>query len=1068
MWRGFLILSLMLFCLNPAVAQSEQYTFFHTTYTTDNGLSSLFVRDIYQDIRKFIWVATDYGINRFDGHQFIAYSQVNTSFQSDNINHIREDQQGNLWLIDNEDQYIGAACSWIEITIDIFNPITETATSFTEYTKGNAPFSIEMIANIVQDDQQQLWITTHDGRLFTYGETFVEYPIPTELTKDAVFYPLSNEELLVVLQNALVRIKKEGSIISSTPFFREVREVIQDHQGRIFLKSYLLEDARAHLLNLDGSLEPLNNGLKTDGATTATPINRLGIDQEGKIWMGESISGKVTIKVDGKRIENQALDKFTLKEGFTLRTAFNLDRSGGVWYSDRVGLNYMRLNQRIFQTYFGGKPISTRAMFPLNDSILFVNTYNGNFKVNIESGYYEPFEAESLTSISQDGLLHQGIIYNSCYGSLICKIDPNEGIAKNIYIKGVKTNTNTLALSPDSLRVLIGTTGGLYWLDLQTDSITPFDQYHEFSELANLQINDFELLDDQLYILTERGLYRMDWETGITAIYHFSFDNLFHLHRDEEGMFWISTRGGGLIKWKPGGDERRFTTEDGLTHGTVYAAYPDNQGNLWLPSSKGVMCFNKEKETVHSYFEENGLPVNEFNQYAHLQWQDGSILFGGLNGIARFYPEQLLNMREASSKAPLMVTECSLLKDNEPLIKVNIASLTEGVELELGPEIKTLVIKFALLEFDQVVKPRYAYKLLGIDKQWNYLKENVLRLNHLPSGSYTLQVRAEAGLEAYEKELRIPITFKQAFTESWPFFGLCALGFIIIGISLARYRIYRLDLLNQRLDQEVQVRIKEIEQDKILISRQYEEMEKLNQTKDRLIAIIGHDLKDYVSTFQGIEKKVNYLLTTRQLGRIPKLAEYIENSAHDLSLLLDNLLNWALKERGDLRLHPDSVNVYSILEGVTGRLNKFILKKEIILINNIPDDLTIYVDNLTLDILLRNIIHNAIKFSHRGGTIEIYHSLTDADPNLVQVHIRDYGLGMTVEQKERLFTQHDYSLSTKGTENEAGTGMGLILCRELLQIQSGRLSVSSEQGNGTVFTIVLPHKLLPTEKVIAL
>jgi len=202
MWRGFLIICLILCFLNSGVTQSEKYTFFHTTYTTDDGLSSRFIHDIYQDSRNFIWAATDYGINRFDGNQFKVYGQVNAPFQSDNINYIREDQNGNLWLIDNEYQHFGKLCTWVRTSIDIFDPVTEIASTFEAYTNGKAPFRVDNIFNIYQDEEQQLWITTDDGQLYVYGTEFIKTSIPQGLGEKVIFYPLAAGEIMALASSA--------------------------------------------------------------------------------------------------------------------------------------------------------------------------------------------------------------------------------------------------------------------------------------------------------------------------------------------------------------------------------------------------------------------------------------------------------------------------------------------------------------------------------------------------------------------------------------------------------------------------------------------------------------------------------------------------------------------------------------------------------------------------------------------------------------------------------------------------------------------------------------------------
>ena len=995
--------------------------FYHKTYTTDDGLSSRFVRNIYHDSRNFIWVSTDYGVNRFDGQKFKVYNQGNYNLQTDDIAEIREDQAGNLWFINVYEIFENGVKIWDKTTVDILNFQNDKIISIEDYIGTDIPFEWKNVKRIEQDEFNALWITTNTEKVFRYTDRLSEVRIDPDIMKGSVLYSLPNSENLILGPKKITRLNELGDKVFELEFDKIISKIVLGKNDQIFFLA--VPNKVLYQIDENGQLS-LFEGEGQDFLEEGLKVKRFGTDSKGRVWF-EGQDGKISLFDKGKKMQNKDLENLKLIGNTNQRYEFFGDKNDGIWYTDITGLNYLSFNKKGFTTYLDEANISLRQIFEISDSMLFINSYSGYFLLNKYSKQFESFEIPDHFGYSKGGILLNGFIYNSLYDTRIAKINVADRTAEYININSSRSNAKNFILGPDSL-VLIGSTTGLYLLDPKTDQISEFRKYNKFEELKSLIINDLVEVNGLFYIQTSNGMYVLDWEKGIIHHHNFIFNNLLYLYADEEGVFWIATRGGGLLEWHPEKNEiHQYKVGNGLSHDILYAVYEDSQNHLWLPSSKGLMRFNKADKTVVTFLKNNGMKDNEFNQYSHCRDKNGMFFMGGVNGLVGFNPKDLLSFEKTNSESSIVATEITLARKDNKVYSIATNPLNNGEKLVIEGNVRTANIKFSLLAFDRIELSQYYYKVEGIHDNWRPMEGQYVRLTGLPEGDHNILVKVNAGIkmETFYQTFKVEV-FKP-FYETWSFFGLCALGFLALGVSVSRFRIYRLDQINRKLEKKVLSRTKKIEDDKILISQQYREMEQINKTKDHLIAIIGHDLKDYVSTFEGIEKKINYLISSQQVERIPQLAEFIENSAHDLGLLLDNLLNWALKERGDLLLHPDSVKVNSILQDVLKKLNKLIAQKEIELVSKIPEDLNIYIDGLTLHSLFRNIIHNAIKFSYRKGIVEIYHTENE---DFVTLHIKDHGIGISKKQVDQILTNTNAAESTRGTENEIGTGMGLLLC----------------------------------------
>ncbi len=233
-----------------------------------------------------------------------------------------------------------------------------------------------------------------------------------------------------------------------------------------------------------------------------------------------------------------------------------------------------------------------------------------------------------------------------------------------------------------------------------------------------------------------------------------------------------------------------------------------------------------------------------------------------------------------------------------------------------------------------------------------------------------------------------------------------------------------------------------------------EKLRKSNQTKDKFFSIIGHDLKSPFNAILGfseilLKKHKDYDNEKRE-----KLIKSVNDSANSAFKLLENLLTWSRSQSGVIKYSPEKLNLKILLFETLFDLQGQADKKNINVLDDISENELVFADKNMLATVLRNLISNAIKFTNNGGNI-IISSKKQTDSNFVEISVEDTGVGIPKDTIDRLF-RIDKNTSTQGTENEAGTGLGLILCKEFVEKHGGKIWAESEIGKGSEFIFSIP------------
>jgi len=244
----------------------------------------------------------------------------------------------------------------------------------------------------------------------------------------------------------------------------------------------------------------------------------------------------------------------------------------------------------------------------------------------------------------------------------------------------------------------------------------------------------------------------------------------------------------------------------------------------------------------------------------------------------------------------------------------------------------------------------------------------------------------------------------------------------------------------------------EIKQSREKIRKTNEQLKELNATKDKFFSIIAHDLKNPFNTLLGFSKLLFENAPNYTTDQIQQYAQIMNHTAKQSYALLENLMQWAKSQTEKIKISPRNSSMNELLSITIPIVNGSALKKNITIENNISTEDLVYADNSLTTTILRNILTNAIKFTHTNGKIIVS---TQRKDDFLEVSITDTGVGIEPMNMDKLF-RIDSKVTGHGTDNEEGTGLGLILCKEFVEKQGGTIWANSEVGKGSAFTFTLP------------
>lgn len=1049
-----MVLWLWILVLLPAGSSGQEYIVRHRTLSVEDGLSSRFVRKIIQDERGFIWLATSEGLNRYDGYKVSQYTKEQHGLPATDINLLFEGPDGLLWIgrweIKNHNGVMGG-----KLRTAFFDPLTEKAYSFQEYFKDKAPFPEEELFGLYVDSNRRAWMGTHSGKAYRYEDGGFDLLVNNQGAQPISYaLPATGSSFWLLGPGALFRVDSAGQVLERSLFEKpsflpyEIRHL---RNGGLLVKAFWG-------IRIKYPGQELFHEYRLPAGGTLNLSKRLNLWEGPRGWLWLTGNHNLEVFDDaGRQIFDLAQDipdsgQYSFETPFT---GFFIDADALTWVNPNQGLLLIDIRKNFFRPYLAGQGFSLRSMIQVDTEKILANTYKGAHLLNLSSGKAELLFNDNLLQGMGAARAPDNTLWVALHGSKVARINRKENSVGFFHIKnpqGVELDPYCPFIDKNG-KLWLGTTGGIAVFDTAARQFIFDPRLNQAQLLGDKTVTWISENEEGLWICSAEGLFFLpSGNARIQKISSLPDFYIFHLFPESSRRFWLSTRGGGLIRWdRETGSFRQFTMENGLSSNIIYAAYPDERGQLWLPDQNGLTLFDTAGNTAQAFRKLHGLPSDEFNAYAHLRLDDGRLLFGTIDGLACFRPQDIPVDNKENTKVNIL--EARQFDSQLAAMEDVTQKVIEQGFLELSSRRRFAVLRFFHSDYFKPKDNRYFYQIEGLDPGWQAMADNEVSVGQLPWGQYILRVRA-MGEDGYwaGNELAIPIFSARPFYLSWWF--VLATGLTVAGLVLLlfRWRLWQLKQSKAILEAEVARRTRQIEQDRQTIAEQKGRLEETIAAKDKLFSVIGHELRGPLMYFGNIANRISYALREKQYDTLAGLGERAGSVAASTNNMLNNLLNWSLLQSGRLSFGTVPADV----EGVAGQVLKTYEEvaelKQLTITRETEPGIWVQAGADGLAILLQNLLSNAIKFSPEGSTVNV-RSFRENQRAVIEV--ADQGRGMP-PQKVAELSSGTIQPTAIGTAGERGAGLGMQIVHEILKRYEGELRIESREGQGSTFTLLLP------------
>ena len=615
-------------------------------------------------------------------------------------------------------------------------------------------------------------------------------------------------------------------------------------------------------------------------------------------------------------------------------------------------------------------------------------------------------------------------------------------------------------------KLWIGCNRDIYYVESNGNKLITFNHGFDEDKVLPMKQKYFFQKDSEgnIWMGATAGLFKINFEKGITDHYwpggegehHLPVLELRHLHEDKNGIFWIATTKG-LVRWDRKNQKyRKFDIRDGFSSERIFSVYGDDYGYLWLSSENGIMQFSKKTFEVKAFQKSDGITHNIFNRISHHQAKDGTIYFGGFNGVTSFHPRDFQSSFNKTQDAAVILTEANTLKGKEQFSLSRIEDFYFQNKIIISPNDKFLDMKFELLNYDPFAQANFEYKIdlnnESNNGEWNALAANHLQVASLPYGAHTLMVRGRTPYaQISHQPLSIPIQVKRPiYLKLWFYAMLMILGFGGYIYFQRRKTIKHIER-QKELEQIVKKRTHKIQSQAV-------ELQELDKAKSRFLENISHEFrtpltlilnilnKEEIEDLDAVEISKGKIFGKTEL-------EILQRNSGRLKLLIDQLLDLSKLEAGKMDIQKEIGEIHFYIKGIVQTFKSLAAQNNIDLVFTSNAQTTrLEYDRDKMDKIFYNLLSNAIKYSPSGGIIRV--DLQSNGDDLI-ISIQDTGIGIPEAAINKIFERF-YQVERKDKFNYEGSGLGLALVKEFVELHQGKIEVESKPGEGTIFTLHFP------------
>ncbi len=1076
----------MLVCVSTQMAFCQPYPHKFKYLTVDEGLSHTDANDLVQDKQGYIWIATFFGLDRYDGYNIKRFYNRNDPLNNALKNRvicIYPDENGNIWL-------------GTEDGIQCFDSKTEKYIDYPILGNKSQPTFRKLIK---VKDNSFYGLTSGQLKYYTIKGNLIEeqhLAVPAEVSfSDMVgdhagnLY-LSGNNGLWVLDKAKVfkniTIARLQNLNLSHIFINKDQNILVSTGNQLLLTQKEVANPKANL----GSGRNLVV-VKSYTCATDLHINEIREDENAFYWIN---AGSRLICVDSNL---NFIQDITNKSSYNSLNSSSInkiyiDRSQCLWVCTfGGGVNYCDLNEKKFYTFRHDTEVPSsisgnyiRSIFEDNEQKLWIGTKSNGLNVydfkSKKIAFYNTYN--SPVKLKNDDIT-----------ALILDNDQNLWIGSSAGIEILKPNRKEIWRPSGSkqfpgyvIETLAKDYYGNIWFGNHTNRFGVIWKDRQNNYQVKYYGEGYFILTEkekpQLFVSSTHGLKRLliDKEGNIIRTYNYtassrpnslSSNYTYPICKQNDSTNWIGTIGGGLNRMVLRNNDsysiKAYTSNFGVFN-DVESLEIDNSGNIWM-GGNGLQSLNPTTGKLNSYDKNDGLQGNNFKVGSSYKGADGRLYFGGINGLNYFYPDEI----KPNTIAAHPVLTDLLVNNQKPKYGQSDSTgntlpqiITYCKNLKLNYLQNNFVIFFSAMHYANPLKCKYRYKLMGYDKDWISTdgKNPSAAYGNLEYSNYTFVVEATNNDGIWSSDqATVSITITPPWWKSLFAKIIYAVSFItaLLWIYIYQARWYRL---------KRELAIRAVNENKR--EEMHKQREELYQQQLHFFINVSHEFRTPLTLILG---PLESLINENKNAAINYSYQLMFRNIKRLINLINELMNFKKVADSAIKLQVQPLAISQFCEGLYLEFQNLALSKDISfkIIDNTraenEEQLSNFFDVQILEKILFNLFSNALKYTNAGGqvTLEIFFDRKKFQPSfntefhlLNEQHrakeyiyflIADTGIGISKESISSIFDRY-YKIG----RNHLGSGVGLALVKSLTQLHKGDISVYSERNKGTEFLVALP------------
>lgn len=990
----------------------------YESITVDDGLSNMIVRCTSQDNNGVLWFATNSGMQSFDGTNFTDYHIQNMDGASSSDNRFQQvltNKQGKLFAINRSNVFK-------------YNRLSDRFEAIFSFQGDSTYTGIINLINILEKDR--IFVSTNHGLYISRssGELPYEYLPIGDCNGTAVY----DNNIFVATSNGIIKLevyadkyqpiaKHRFTSLGNAP----VRFIYADRHGNIWLQQ---KGGGIVFFDTKGkkTIPEWNSVLANKPVRAITEYDGLfviAIDGLGLLYCDSQLH---FIAIDKPNDDDE--------HSLTIDGIYHLfrDRDNYLWISTFAGgVNYINPNSWGFHHIkheLNNKNSlsnnSVRAIMEDSDGNLWFGNKNGVSCLNERTGKWKHLRqlpSNTVLALAED---IDNNIWISAFSAGIIVCDKKLNILRTL-------NRENSSLLSDDIFVIFRDSDSDMWLSGENGILslvkTSSEKIIEY-KTNNVVRSIIELKTGKIIATGSAGIDLIHKETGkVDRIYPPTTGNskvsmIYSIIEDNRKHLWIASEGDGIMKIDTIGNIlEHISTKEGLISNVAYGLELSPNGHLWISTNKGLSRYDINNKSIINFTKDAGLGMSGFMYCCHTPVSNGRLAFGGIGGAVVFNPA---NIHYSYKKRPLIFTHLHVSNQlvtpgkDAPIKK----AINECENIILKHYQNAFSIGFNTVSPIDDVSQEYEWMLEGIDREWSPSSaDNMAVYNNLPSGKYLFKVRTSHVHSEETVQREISIIILPAWWETWWAYLLYTL--FVIGTALFVF---------QHLQGVIRSRV--------------------NANKVKLFAGIAHDIKTPLSIIRLLLSNIRHRLPDNDLESHKDIKLAISHSDH-----LADLANKLLEvEKSTNEVMPVKVAKYRIeasIDGISYAFASIIAHKNIQLEFKFPDTPTwAWFDMNMFQKVIYNLLDNAIKYTPNGGKVIVSTSIIS---KVCRIIISDTGIGIPDSEKKKILKEY-FRATNAVNSSESGSGVGLLLVKELVKHMGGNISFSSKEGEGTTFIVELP------------